>query len=91
MKSTRASSEDNQIVRAKLRAARRPIWPTRARWASVSQKQIAMVVGISQAQLSYFEHGRDLDVRTLKAIDKALVKIAQARTVEGFRLLEVTA
>jgi hypothetical protein len=42
---------------------------------------------MSQALISNFENGHHVDAVTLKAIDRALVKIAQARTVESFRLL----
>jgi hypothetical protein len=43
--------------------------------------------GMSQALISNFENGHQVDAVTLEAIDRALVKIAQARRVESFRLL----
>jgi len=78
----------NEVVRAKLRRARRPCWSTRARWAVVPQEQIAKLAGISQAHLSNFENGKtDFDPYSLRALEKALVEISRRRTVDGFRLL----
>jgi transcriptional regulator with XRE-family HTH domain len=82
------SKAQNRVVRDKLLRARRPCWPTRARWAVVPQEEIAKMAHISQALLSNFETGKtDLDAKTLRAVERALVEIGRRRTVDGFRLL----
>ena len=83
-----SSKAQNRIVRAKLIRARRPCWPTRARWAVVPQQQIAKLAHISQALLSNFETGKtDLDAKTLGAVENAIMEVGRRRTTEGFRLL----
>jgi predicted transcriptional regulator len=82
------SKAQNRVVRDKLIRARRPCWPTRARWAVVPQQQIATLAGISQALLSNFENGKtDLDTKTLRAVENAIMEVGRHRTVEGFRIL----
>ena len=82
------SKAQNRVVRDKLIRARRPCWPTRARWAVVPQQQIANLAGISQTLLSNFENGKtDLDSKTLRSVEKAITEIGRHRTVEGFRIL----
>jgi Helix-turn-helix len=85
---TISDKRQNEIVRAKLRRARTPCWPTRARWAVVPQEQIAKLAGISQALVSGFENGKtDLDAKILKAVEKAIMEVGRRRTVDGFRIL----
>ena len=82
------SKAQNRVVRDKLIRARRPCWPTRARWAVVPQQQIAKLAHISQALLSNFENGKtDLDTKTLRAVENAIMEVGRHRTVEGFRIL----
>jgi len=82
------SKAQNRIVRDKLIRARRPCWPTRARWAVVPQQQIAKLAHISQALLSNFENRKtELDAKTLRAVEEAITEIGRHRTVEGFRIL----
>jgi transcriptional regulator with XRE-family HTH domain len=81
------SRSQNKIVRDKLIRARRPCGPSDAR-AVVSQQQIAKLAHISQALLSNFETGKaDLDAKTLRAVEVAIMEIGRHRASEGFRIL----
>ena len=81
------SKAQNRVVRDKLIRARRPCWPTEAR-AIVSQQQIAKLAQISQALLSNFENGKtELDAKTLRAVDDAIMEIGRHRASEGFRIM----
>jgi len=81
------SKAQNRVVRDKLIRARRPCWPTEAR-AIVSQQQIAKLAQISQALLSNFENGKtELDAKTLRAVEDAIMEIGRRRTTDGFRIL----
>ena len=82
------SKAQNRVVRDELIRARCPGWPTRSRWAVVPQEEIAKMVHISQALLSNFETGKtDLDAKTLRAVEKAIVEVGRRRTTDGFRSL----
>lgn len=74
----------NEIVRAKLRSARRPC----SKWAVVPQTYVAELAGVSQALVSRFESSKmDLGENQLRSIERALVEIGRRRTTDGFRLL----
>ena len=82
------SKAQNRVVRDKLIRARCPGWPTRSRWAVVPQEEIAKMVHISQALLSNFETGKtDLDAKTLRSVENAIMEVGRHRASEGFRIL----